>query len=198
MTSLMTQTQEVQSVIEHDFIQALTKEVLEKHIETQSDFEFVSEVYSTMRGVIKKIEDESKILKKPYQEAINKINFDKKVFIDPCMNLIAMCNQKIDYYHRKLEIERLEEERKQIEAAQMLDLPVEKLYVQPISKKLYASSATACTKEEVKFDLIDITKVPSKYLMLDEAAVKRDIKMGIRQIDGLNIYQTKKTTLKVK
>lgn len=198
MTSLMTQTQEVQSVIEKDFVQELTKEVIARDIENQNDFEFVSEIYSTMRNVIKKVETEAKCLKKPHQDAINKINFDQKVFLEPCMNLITICNRKIDYYYRKLEIEKQEEERKQLEAAKMLDLPVEQVYVAPVEKKLYASNATACTKSEVKFDLVDINKVPSKYLMLDEAAVKRDIKMGIRQIEGLNIYETKKTSLKVR
>lgn len=198
MTSLMTQTQEVQSVIEKDFVQELTKEVIARDIENQNDFEFVSEIYSTMRNVIKKVETEAKTLKKPHQDAINKINFDQKVFLEPCMNLITLCNRKIDYYYRKLEIEKQEEERKEREAARMLDLPVAQVYVAPVEKKLYASNATACTKSEVKFDLVDITKVPSKYIMLDEAAVKRDIKMGIRQIEGLNIYETKKTTLKVR
>lgn len=194
----MTQTQEVQSVIEKDFVQELTKEVIARDIENQNDFEFISEIYSTMRNVIKKVETEAKSLKKPHQDAINKINFDQKVFLEPCMNLITICNRKIDYYYRKLEIEKQEEERKEREAAQMLDLPVEQVYVAPVAKKLYASNATACTKSEVKFDLVDITKVPSKYLMLDEAAVKRDIKMGIRKIEGLNIYETKKTSLKVR
>lgn len=198
MTSLMTQTQEVQSVIEKDFVQELAKEVIARDIENQNDFEFVSEIYSTMRNVINKVEIEAKALKKPHQDAIKKINFDQKVFLEPCMNLITLCNRKIDYYYRKLEIEKQEEERKQLEAAKMLDLPVEQVYVAPVEKKLYASNATACTKAEVKFDLVNINKVPSKYLMLDEAAIKRDIKMGIRQIEGLNIYETKKTSLKVR
>lgn len=42
-------------------------------------------------------------------------------------------------------------------------------------------------------ELIDLSKVPLEYLILNEAAVKAAIKKGVREIDGLKIKEQAKT-----
>jgi len=45
-------------------------------------------------------------------------------------------------------------------------------------------------------ELVDITKVPAKYLLLNDKAIKAAIKAGITQIPGLNIKEEMKMTLR--
>jgi hypothetical protein len=45
---------------------------------------------------------------------------------------------------------------------------------------------------------VDISKVPTKYLMVNEEAVKRDLKLGIETIPGLEVYEETTTQLRVR
>ncbi len=54
------------------------------------------------------------------------------------------------------------------------------------------------TKTEKTFRIIDISKVPAKYLTVDEKAVERDLKLGVGTIEGLDIYSITKTSLRTR
>jgi hypothetical protein len=43
-----------------------------------------------------------------------------------------------------------------------------------------------------------MAKVPAKYLMVDEAAIKRDLKLGVSEIDGIEIFEEKITQLRTR
>ena len=58
--------------------------------------------------------------------------------------------------------------------------------------------AITVTKTETRFRVVDLSKVPLKYLVVDEAAIKRDIKLGLTQIDGLELYEEKTTQLRTR
>ena len=45
-------------------------------------------------------------------------------------------------------------------------------------------------------EVVDLSKVPRRYLELDERAVKADIKAGIREIEGLKIYEEPKSVFR--
>ena len=57
---------------------------------------------------------------------------------------------------------------------------------------------TISTVIEYEFTLEDIKKIPISYLMIDEKKVKEAIKMGVRDIPGIKIFETKKTKMRVK
>lgn len=43
-------------------------------------------------------------------------------------------------------------------------------------------------KQVWKHRLVDITKVPAQYLSLNEAAVGKAVRGGVREIEGIEIY----------
>jgi len=47
-------------------------------------------------------------------------------------------------------------------------------------------------KSYYEFKIEDIEKIPLKYLKLDEKKLKEDIKNGIRNVPGINIFEVKK------
>jgi hypothetical protein len=79
-------------------------------------------------------------------------------------------------------------------AAHLLDVDVP--YLMPIEKNLRGDGAMTVTRTVRKFRIVDPSKVPLKYMKLDEEAVKAAIKLGVAEIEGLEIYDEKETTLR--
>lgn len=198
MQAIQTQPIHNQEIISLGSIDERIQQVLSMKINTREDFEFIGDVYSTAREAQKKVENYYKELKEPIRKQLNTINFEEKRAVEPCMRLIGLCNAMINQYYREVEIQKEEERRREIEDARILDIPIEKVYVEPVAPKLYASNASTATRKETKYELINIDQVPKQYLTLDDMAIKRSIKMGIREIPGLNIYDEVKRNLKTR
>jgi hypothetical protein len=54
------------------------------------------------------------------------------------------------------------------------------------------------TKVEWDLCVEDFDKIPPSYLMLDEKKVKQAIKMGVRDIPGIKIFENKQTAMRIK
>lgn len=52
------------------------------------------------------------------------------------------------------------------------------------------------TKENWKFELVDLALVPNNLKLLDEAAVRKQIAAGVREIRGLRIYAEMKSVVR--
>lgn len=59
----------------------------------------------------------------------------------------------------------------------------------PIVQKVTTDLGSATEKMIAKFKLVDIKKVPRNLLLLNEKAVNAMLEAGIRQIDGLEIWE---------
>lgn len=59
---------------------------------------------------------------------------------------------------------------------------------QPEATIKTASGAKAAISQVWKYRLVDISKVPEGYLALDEAAVGKAVRGGVREIEGIEIY----------
>lgn len=69
----------------------------------------------------------------------------------------------------------------------------------PIQKTVILEEGVATFRKYWEIDVININKVPEKYLKpreLDRRAVQADIKNGVRNVEGLCIYQTEKPARK--
>jgi hypothetical protein len=40
-----------------------------------------------------------------------------------------------------------------------------------------------------KFDILDEQKIPRQYLLIDEVGIRAAIRSGVREIEGLKIYE---------
>jgi hypothetical protein len=125
------------------------------------------------------------------------INDKAKELTDPLDQVIALANAKVNGYHKFLEDQkRQEEESLRLEAA-MFDAEDE-VYVPPLEKVLRGDGAVTVTKTEKHFKVMDLSKVPMKYLMVNEKAIEQDLKLGINEIPGLEIFETTSTQLRVR
>ncbi len=160
-------------------------------------YKMITSIYGKARTCEKEVEIERKKIGEPLRKELARINDKAKEVSDPLSKIISICNEKSAGYITLLEEQNKEEQIKLREAEAMFSVS-EPTYVEPVEKIIRGDGAMAITKVEKKFRLLDITKVPSKYLMLDESAIKKDLAMGFNKIEGLEIYEETKTSLRVR
>lgn len=164
-------------------------------VESDGAFKSMTSLYRQARDWNKLIEEKRKLATEPFRRQTSAINDKAKELAEPLRMVEEIAKMKVDGYQRFLEQKKEQEDAKIREAAAMLDID-ENLYIPPLEKSIRGDGAMAYTKVEKKFRLSDISKVPAKYLKLDEQAIKQDIKFGINEIPGLEIYEEKSTQLR--
>ncbi len=166
-------------------------------VNSEESYKKVTSLYAEAREWKKAIELRRKELVDPFRKKQASINDIAKELTDPLDAVIDMANGKANGYVRMLEErKRLADEELRQQAA-LFDA-AEEIYIPPMDNIVRGDGAIAVTKTETQFRVVDISKVPVKYLMVDEAAIKKDIKLGISQIDGIEIFETKTTQLRTR
>ena len=156
----------------------LNNEQLETFQETHKAFK------QEFKAFIEPYKTSKKDLYVPYKEASNIL----KELDDRFKMIEGIIKEKISDYLIIKENERLAlEEAKRIELAKELKLeePLsEHINVAP-EEKLKTGGLRKHTSYSVQ--VLDITKVPVKYLLVDEVAIKKDFKESNEQIPGIHI-----------
>lgn len=197
-------------------IEDLHKEVVAFEIKTDED----AAELTTKAGEAKKLADQldterKEKIKEP-DSFVRSLNSFVKGFRDILTQpkaktgIVEIAKAKIGLYQYEKELER----RKQEEAARKARADLQKKMdeeaaaagvqapelppvVLPEAKEaIRTGSGSAHMQTEWKHHLIDIEKVPSKYLVVDDRKVKLAIKAGIRQIPGLEIKEVPKIQLR--
>lgn len=156
-------------------------------VRDDDSFRDASAVWRKARDWKKQIETQRKAAIEPYRSQIAIINDKAKDLADPLLNVERIIEQKNLGYQNALIAAKQEEERKIREAAALLD--IEEVHVEPAPTKLRTEDATTYTVTKKRFRVVDLSKVPSKYFILSEDLVEADLKMGINQIEGLEIFE---------
>ena len=182
----------IKSVIQ-DMLE-FTKQLI---VDTEQSYKKMTSLYAQARDWKKSLEAKRKALIEPLRKEMAQINDRAKEFSDPLDQVISLANLKVNGYHALLEQKKAKEEALLREAASLFDASDE-VYVPPVEKVLRGDGAVAVTKIEKEFRVLDISKVPLKYLMIDEKAVKQDLKLGISEIPGLEVYEETTTTLRIR
>ena len=192
---MTTQTlQQTQKEIENSKIANEIANLQTLEMTNEPAFNFVASTYDKARKFFKRTEDARKNALAPHKEEINRINFQFKQIQEPLEEIIALCNKKTGEYQTYITKKEQERQKKILEAAAMLAAKTPIVLTEPVKPKS-TESVIAKTKTITKFKVIDISKVPLEYLEINKSAVDRDIKMGVRNIEGLEIYEESITTL---
>ena len=164
-------------------------------VTTQFGFDTISDLYKEAKSWEKRIDFWRKEANKPDQDKINARNDKAKELLDPLKEIISISKQKTQQYHLILEEQKKKEEERAKEAADLIGMETTP-YVAPLEKTIRGDGATAYTRVVRKFRTTDISLVPLKYLQVNEEAVEEAIKLGIIEIPGIEITETKETILK--
>jgi hypothetical protein len=138
-------------------------------------------------------ETERKQEGKPYRDKVNSINDKYEKLSAPLEKFEKMIKSQIEEYQSILEMRRIVNLKSAQEASEILG---ESVLLPEQPKSLRGNGAIAYQKIERKFRVLDLVKIPLKYLMINEAKIKEDIKLGIFEIPGIEIYEEKTTQLR--
>lgn len=166
-------------------------------VNTEDSYKRVTSLYRQARDWKKAIEAKRKELTEPLRAQQSAINDKAKELTDPLDQVIDLANGKANSYQRMLEEIRRKEEESLRQAADLFDA-ADEIYVPPVERVIRGDGAVAVTKTQKKFKVADLSKVPLKYLTIDEKAVERDIKLGINEIAGIHIWEEQTTQLRVR
>ena len=165
-------------------------------VDSDSAYKDITALYSRAKEWKKEVEDIRKKLIAPWRAKVAEVNDRAKELTDPLDQVIAIANSKANGYVQQLEAQKAKEDERMRLAAALFD--EEPGYIEPMASTLRGSGAMAVSKKEKCFRLLDIAKVPAKYLVVDESAVKKDLALGIAEIPGLEIYEETKTSLRLR
>jgi hypothetical protein len=75
--------------------------------------------------------------------------------------------------------------------------PVVVAPVVPVQKVFRSETGSSVhLRKDWVWEVLDISMIPGKYLMVDKVAVNQAVKSGIREILGIRIYETESAIIK--
>lgn len=173
-------------------------------VATTKDMVKASELLGAIKSRIKRIEEIRLTYTKPLNEALKKINSDFKGAMKPLEEMESEIKRAIIDFRteeekkrrveedrlRKIEEERLRKEAKEkkISAKKLIEnTPMPIVERQP--NQIQTSQGVVKARMITKFRIIDESKVPDKYWVIDESLIRQDIRSGLMQINGVEVYQ---------
>jgi hypothetical protein len=164
--------------------------------ESEHAYRSITGIYAQARRWQKIIEDHRKEATAEARSVVNAINDKAKEFSEPLGRICEIANQKTAHYLAAVERARKAEEAKINEAGAILGLD-EMVHLPQVAPQR-GDGAMAYTKVVKKFRLSDMTKVPLKYLTINEELIQRDLDLGICEIPGVEVYEETKTILRTR
>ena len=166
-------------------------------VNSEISYQKMTSLYAQAREWKKSIDAKRKSLVDPFRKEVAAINDKAKELSDPLDQVIDMANAKCNAYFRMLEEQKRKEDEQLKLAAAIFDAEDE-LYIPPMEKIIRGDGAVTVTKVEKRFKVVDITKVPTKYLLVDEAAIKKDLSLGLAEIPGIEVFEETTTQLRIR
>lgn len=166
-------------------------------VNNEESFRKITGFYSESKEWERQIEFLRKTANAPDQERINARNDKAKELLTPLKEIQRISKEKSSQYQMMLEEAKKKEEQRIKEAVELIGAD-EMPYLPPVEKTLRGDGAIVYTRIVRKFRVVDQEKVPKKYWKVDEETIERDIKLGIAEIPGVEVYEEKITQLKTR
>ena len=161
------------------FIQ-LSEEALQIKVTDDVSLAIANQKLSAVNNHLKLIEEKRTELKKPYLDAGKKVDAVAKDLSEPLNNSIQYLKNQIKEWN--LELLRREQELKQ-------QAPANSLFEDNINHELamLESQKASNVRHNWKFDVVDLSRVPVQFLMIDEAKVREWIKSNKESLNDGDI-----------
>lgn len=175
MTEENEQSSEIMVIINSSKIEEMEQIISGIDVKNRDSAELALQMTMQARKIKNSLEESRKNITKPYfdyQKSINKMASDVK---DRLESIEKHLKSKIDEWI-------LTEEDNPFGRIETLEVEDGKLF----------------TTKSWDFTIEDPCQIPSEYLKIDESKIQRDVKLGIRNIPGVKIFEVKKTELRVK
>lgn len=172
-------------------------EVKAIEILNEDHFRKITKLYGEAKDWEKRIEFIRKEANQPDKDRINARNDRAKEILDPLKLIQEIAKEKCDRYQMILDQRRVDEEKKVQDAVDLLGLDVVPLPA-PVEKTVRGDGAIMYTRTVRKFRIVDQSLIPTKYFTVDREAIEKDLKLGVAEIPGIEIYEEKQTNLRTR
>ncbi len=156
------------------------------------------------------IEDARTGFVKPHNEFVKQVNGLAKVYQGRFGAIEAGLKRKISVYSQEKELERRKQEeaarKAQAEIQAKIDAEAKAAGVEPVkieapavpvqSRVVRTEAGSASQRKVWKFEVTDPAAVPRSYLLVDEKSIREAVKMGVREISGVRIYEETETVIR--
>lgn len=176
-----------------------------------------------IKASVKDIEETRTAIKAPVLAAQRQIDGMGRELAQPLVEASTEVERRVTVFMREKEAEirrqaAEEAARKEAEAQALLDQAAESEEAMEAAEEAFVAAETAQTLAEAPakelthirtqlgttaglrdhwvYDVEDITKVPAAYLQINDTVVKAAIRSGVRQINGLNIRNEPKASIR--
>ena len=158
----------------------------------------------TAKTLLKAIDGRKAEQTGPYREFINKVNNAAKFFTDPLKRVAEEFSRKGGDYQYQLELARKKQQKAIEEANRKLQEDLDKQAKQDGIEAPVVTPVKAPKPENVYHtegghsqhlrkpwvgEIEDPEKVPHEYCIPDQKLINQAVKMGVREIPGVKIYQ---------
>ncbi len=199
----MEQIQETITAIRKDQ-SSLIEKIERVEVKNDEDVKQASDWLGQIKARIKRIEDKRIEYTKPLNDQVKKINADFKTLAEPYLNMEYVIKKAIGGYmdeQRRIEIERVkkEERERRLEAERIAQEEqitnrealkiIEKPKIVEAPKTVKTETSKIIGKVVVKFEIVDPSKVPDEFKIVDERLVRQAVNSGKRRIAGVRIWE---------
>jgi hypothetical protein len=182
----------------------LEKQAKELKVIDQETFQISIDGAGTAKGLVKAIEGRRTELGNPYREFINKVNNAAKFFTDPLKRVAQEFSRKGGDYQYQLELAEKKKQKLIEEANAKLQADLDKQakkdgveapVVMPVTlpkPETVTHTAGGHSQHLRKMwvgEIEDPKKVPHEYCVPDQKLINQAVKMGVREISGVKIYE---------
>ena len=164
-------------------------------VETIEDVSSASEFLKTIKGMENKVEEKRLEFIQPLNQSLKAINDTFRKLRMPLEQVRKSLSNKILSWRKEEEekIRKEEERRRKIQEAHKKAGHEIKEVVE--LEKVKATIGSTRTKKVWTFEIVDFSKVPDSYKELNSVAVNQAIRTGVREINGLKIFQKEQLSI---
>jgi len=162
------------------------------------------------KKIAKAIDAQRKAIILEPAEFVKGVNAIAKAITDSLEEAERIAKQKIGQHQARIEMERRKQEEAARKAAEELqkrinaeakkagvEAPVVMAPVIPEQQKVVRTETAAAHQRKVwSFEVLDLAAVPVEYKIVDEQLIRDAVKMGIREIPGVRIFEETKTVFR--
>lgn len=161
-------------------------------VKTQEEYSNAGDIVKSLKFKIKKLETKRVEWTKPILDAKKKIDDEFKTIIKPLDEIVGKIENEMKVFWRA-DQERKNAEQKRIEAEAIEKAKAEgktEVQVEIVNDKKSVDGEISKTiyQEKWTFEIIDESEVPNIYCSPDKKKIDEAIKNGVREINGLRIF----------
>jgi len=191
MMTIQQQTQELMTKAE-----VIVREAKEMVVQDKDSLTAAVDFLGKVATAKKEVDSRRRFFTDPLNQQVKSINDLFRNYSDPLEKADKIVRNKVLIYQAE-EAKRVAEEQRKVaekartqaeKAGEFAPIPIN--IVEELEKTVRAGAGSATTRQVWTFKIVDPSKVPDEYKVIDEKKIAAVVKAGIRSIPGVEIYPT--------